>query len=324
MHQMDNIVTMGLIPALFPTGFEQHPDRFAHNNYYRKCLFIVADSPNTAPNTSERVLETAARILAPLVRLLIAKGVTYQMASEVLKQVYVRVAQKQFVEDDEATGTRLSLLTGLNRKEIRRLTSEDFEKPREPMSSYASAVHSVWRTLRRWRDKDGNPKVLPRRSTNHLLSFDDLVKSVTTDHRPSAVFEELMRLEYIDVDAEDNVRLKPATFLYTPAMADRLLRLSENVEDHLSAAVINILEDEPKFLERYMYADNLSTTSADELQLSARRQWDKTQDILLEQAYALEPIDAANGLSNKTRIRVGMYFYSEESVDSAVPENEES
>ena len=84
----------------------------------------MSDSPKPAANTSERVLETAARILAPLVRLLIAKGVTFQMASEVLKQVYVRVAQKQFADDDEATGTKLSLLTGLNRKEIRRLRGD--------------------------------------------------------------------------------------------------------------------------------------------------------------------------------------------------------
>ena len=110
----------------------------------------MSDSPKPAANTSERVLETAARILAPLVRLLIAKGVTFQMASEVLKQVYVRVAQKQFADDDEATGTKLSLLTGLNRKEIRRLTSEELLESRViPESSFAGAVHAVWRTQRR-------------------------------------------------------------------------------------------------------------------------------------------------------------------------------
>jgi Family of unknown function (DUF6502) len=322
MHQMDNIVTMGLIPALFPAGFRRHPDRFAHNNYSRKCLFIVADSPNTASNTSERVLETAARILAPLVRLLIAKGVTYQMASEVLKQVYVRVAQKQFVEDDEATGTRLSLLTGLNRKEIRRLTSDDFEKPKAPMSSYALAVHATWRTQRRWRDKVGNPKVLPRRSTGNLLSFDDLVKAVTTDHRPSAVFEELVRLNYIEIDEDENIRLRSGAFAATPDEADKLVRLSENLEDHLSAAIVNVLEPDPKFLERFVYSDQLSSASADVLHQLARHEWDRLQDSFFERAMSLEAKDAEVDAVARTRIRVGIYFYSEESLESDKSGNE--
>jgi Family of unknown function (DUF6502) len=311
---MDRIVTMGKFPALFDALFDQRLQHvFAYNNnYLRKCNLIVADLPTPASNTTERVLATAARILAPLVRLLIAKGVTFQMASEVLKQVYVRVAQKQFVEDDEATGTKLSLLTGLNRKEIRRLTSDDVESNREPMSSYASAVHSSWRLKRQWLDENGQPKVLPRRSTSNSLCFDELVRSVTTDHRPSAVYEELLRLGYIESDEAERVSLKSVPFLYTPETAEKLLRLSENIEDHLSAAVVNIIEPEPRFLERFIYNDELSPASAEEIQTLARREWDKVQDTLLDRAFTLEARDAAAGTLNKTRIRAGMYFYSEE------------
>jgi hypothetical protein len=271
----------------------------------------VPENANPKSNTSERVLETAARILAPLVRLLIAKGVTFQMASEVLKQVYVRVAQKQFVDEDEATGTKLSLLTGLNRKEIRRLTSVDVEKRGAPMSSYASAVHAVWRTQRRWRDKDGRPKVLPRRTSNNTLSFDDLVRSITSDHRPSAVFEELVRLDYIDIDEAENIRLKAGAFAATPDAADRLLRITENLEDHISAAVVNVLEPEPVFLERFIYSDELSEESAETLHQRAREHWQRVHNDTMEQAIAAEERDVEHGNDRKTRIRVGMYFYSE-------------
>jgi hypothetical protein len=271
----------------------------------------VSENANPKSNTSERVLETAARILAPLVRLLIAKGVTFQMASEVLKQVYVRVAQKQFVDEDEATGTKLSLLTGLNRKEIRRLTSEDVEKRGAPMSSYASAVHAVWRTQRRWRDKDGKPKVLPRRTSSNILSFDDLVRSITSDHRPSAVFEELVRLDYIDIDEAENIRLKADAFAATPDAADRLLRITENLEDHISAAVVNVLEPEPVFLERFIYSDELSEESAEALHQRAREHWQRVRDDTIERAIEADAHDVEQGNVRKTRVRVGMYFYSE-------------
>jgi Family of unknown function (DUF6502) len=277
----------------------------------------MADSPKPAANTSERVLETAERILAPLVRLLIAKGVTFQMASEVLKQVYVRVAQKQFVDDDGATGTKLSLLTGLNRKEIRRLTSEELQENQPPPeTSFAGAVHAVWRTQKRWLDKNGKPKVLPRRSSNNLLSFDDLVKSVTTDHRPSAVFEELMRLKYIDLDESENVVLKEATFLYTPDTADKLVTLAEHNEDHLAASIVNILESTPRFLERSVYSDEMSTKSAELMHEIARAEWTKLQDIILDKAIELEKQDAVAQGENTTRMRLGIYFYSENSKSS--------
>jgi hypothetical protein len=272
----------------------------------------VSENANPKSNTSERVLETAARILAPLVRLLIAKGVTFQMASEVLKQVYVRVAQKQFVDEDEATGTKLSLLTGLNRKEIRRLTSEDVEKRGAPMSSYASAVHAVWRTQRRWRDKNGAPKPLPRRSSGRQLSFDDLVRSVTTDHRPSAILEELIRLGVVKSGSENQVVLQPGAFVHTGDFEDRLYAASESIGDHLQAAFANVTTEKPNFfLNRYIYSDELSVESADALHLRAREHWQSVRDDTMEQAIAAEARDVELGNDRKTRIRVGMYFYSE-------------
>jgi hypothetical protein len=272
----------------------------------------VADPSPPTSNTTERVLEAAARVLAPLIRLFIAKGVTYQMADELMKRVYVQVAQTKFVEDEEATGTRLSLLTGLNRKEIRRLTSDERGDRRAPMSSYASAVNAMWRTQRKWRDKDGQPKVLPRRSDSSAPSFDDLVKSVTTDHRPSAVFEELMRLDYISIDESDQVRLKQGAFSATPDTADKLLRMAENLEDHLSAAVTNVIESEPRFLEQFVYSDELSSASAEELHQLARQEWRKLDEIFIDKAISLETRDALAKQQRKNRIRIGVYFFSEE------------
>lgn len=276
----------------------------------------MAETEKPTTSTTDRVLKAAARVLAPLIRLFIAKGVTYQMADELMKRVYVQVAQRSFVEDEEATGTRLSLLTGLNRKEIRRLTTEDASQRRAPMSSYASAVNAMWRTQRKWRDKDGQPKLLPRRSEGTGASFDDLVKSVTTDHRPSAVFEELMRLGYISVDESEHVRLKQGAFSATPDTADKLLRMAENLEDHLSAAVTNVIEVEPKFLEQFVYSDELSSASAEELHELARHEWRKLDEMFIEKAISLETKDAEAKLPRKNRIRMGVYFFSEDLSDA--------
>ena len=267
-----------------------------------------SDSPENSQ--SNKLLDTLVRVLLPLVRLMIAKGVTFQMASEVLKRAYVRSANKHFVEADGASGTKLSLLTGLNRKEIRRLTSDEPDKERSPMASYATAVAAMWRTNRRWRDREGNPKRLPRHTADKTLSFDDLVRSVTTDHRPAAVFEELARLGFVETEA-NVVRLITTKFLSSTDPDDKLARPTENIEDHLAAAVANVIGPSPRFLEQSIFSDQLSESSAESLHTLVRGEWQRTFDTVIEKAIALETDDAKQSRVAKTRMRVGMYFYSE-------------
>jgi Family of unknown function (DUF6502) len=257
------------------------------------------------------LLDALARVLRPLARLLIARGVNYQMASELLKRVYVDAARRDFAKDNP-TATQLSLLTGLNRKEIRRLTTEaEADKRPESMMSYAAATWAEWRSRRRWRDRDGNPKPLPRKADGRRAGFDDLVRSITQDHRPSAVYDELMRLGAIHEDDEGIVRLILPAFTSGKAFADRMFFFGENLEDHAAAAVANVLAHVPPFLERAVFSDELSAQSVEALQASAQRQWQDLHDRIVEQAIALEAADVAAGRPRDRRFRVGVYVFSD-------------
>lgn len=264
------------------------------------------------PGPASRLLEAVARVLMPLARLLIARGVTYQAMAEVLKRVYVLAARTHFSPAGETTGSRLSLLTGLNRKEIRRLT-EGETRPVEidGITSQAAAVHAVWTSQRRFRERNGAPRVLPRHSRDAKPSFDELVRHITTDHRPAALLEELVRLGLVDIDAEGSVALRRQPFLSRASFADRLVPLAENLEDHAEAAVSNVLGQEPPFLERSVFSDELSEESAAKLHELARRRWKEVHDDLIAEAIALEKQDKEGGKVTRSRIRMGMYFYSQ-------------
>lgn len=272
--------------------------------------------PSSTDKQTRALLDALARVLAPLVRLLIARGVTFQMASELLKRVYVQAAKRHFSADDAATGTRLSLLTGLNRKEIRRLTSDaaDDKRP-EDMTSFASAAHDLWCSGRRWRDRDGNPKPLPRHTSGRQASFDDLVRAITLDHRPSAVLAELLRLGYATEDGDGFVHVNPQAFLPQRGLEDRLQALGENLEDHARAATVNVLSKQPPFLERSVFSDELSAGSVEALARLAQGQWQRVHDETIRQAIAAEADDARAGRPGNMRMRVGMYFYAEEKKD---------
>src|SRR4028118_1391499 len=63
-----------------------------------------------------------ARLLRPLVRLLIRNGITFPAVTELLRELYVNVAEHDFtLPGKDQTDSRVSLLTGVHRKEVRRL-----------------------------------------------------------------------------------------------------------------------------------------------------------------------------------------------------------
>jgi hypothetical protein len=274
----------------------------------------VPDSDS--PTRQSAVLKALARVLRPVARLLIAGGVPFQAASESLKRAYVQAAHRHFGEQ-AGTDSRLSLLTGINRKEVRRLTTPVADEwGPESVTSFASAVFTAWTLRAEWRGPDGEPRALPKRGEG---SFDALVKSVTRDLRPASVLAELERLGYAKAGEDDTVRLVGDAFLSQREFADRLGPLAENLQDHADAAVANVLADSPPFLERTLFADELSEESARQLQEAARAQWKRVHDELIARADALEAEDRAQGRAPSTRIRVGVYVYAEKTGDAAPP-----
>jgi hypothetical protein len=264
-------------------------------------------------DSSSLLLEALARVLMPLVRLLIARGVTYQATAEMLKRVYVLAARTHLKPGEEETGTRLSLLTGLNRKEIKRLTDGETKPVElEGITSHAAAIHAVWTTQRRFRERNGAPRVLSRYSRDKQPSFDELVRNITTDHRPAALLEELVRLGLVDMDEEGNVALRVREpFLSKSSFADRLLPLAENLEDHAAASVSNALAEQAPFLERSVFSDELSEESAEALHELVRKRWKDVHDEVIAAAIACEKQDKEEGKPGNSRIRMGMYFYSQ-------------
>lgn len=265
--------------------------------------------PESESNTRQSaVLRALARVLRPVARLLIAGGVPFQAASESLKRAYVEAAQRHYA-DQSGTDSGISLLTGINRKEIKRLTTPlaDEWGP-ESVTSFASAVYTAWTLRPKWRGPDGQPIVLPRRGDG---SFDALVKGVTVDMRPAAVLAELVRLGYAEVRDDDTVAAIGDVFLSQREFADRLGPLSENLQDHADAAVANVLAATPPHLERALFADELSPESAKALQADARELWKGVHDELIRRADALEAEDKALGRPASTRMRIGIYVFRE-------------
>ena len=273
----------------------------------------------TTDGPGQGVLAALARILRPLVRLLIARGVPFPAATEVLRSLYVEVASDEFqVEGKRQTDSRVHLLTGVHRKDVKRLREARDAPPAAPRKvSLTSLLIARWTTLDEYRDERGRPRALPRASSDEA-SFESLVRSINTDIRPRVVLDEWQRLGIADVDDEDRITLRVEAFV-PPKGSDEILHfLGRNARDHLAAAVHNVLGDGDPFLERSTVYDQLGEQSVAELRdLAAERGMDALRTVN-QRALALQQRDAGLPAATRAmkRISFGAYFFCEDEPPS--------
>lgn len=275
-------------------------------------------SLDTHTATPSPALVLALRqVLRPLVRLMLARGVTFPYLADLLKTLFVEVADKEFrIGAKPSTDSRVSLVTGMHRKDVSRLR-QDLHSSAETVPSIVSLgaqLVAVWLGSPRYLDNNGRPKPLPRFvSEGGALSFEGLVASVNSDIRSRVVLDEWLRLGVAHFDGERRVCLNAEAFVPAEGFDEKAFYLGHNLHDHAAAATHNLLGSQPAFLERSVHYDALSPGS---IQLLARQSEEFGMKALLalnKSALAAEQKDADDA-TPRQRMTFGIYFYSEPSV----------
>jgi hypothetical protein len=275
----------------------------------RRAMSVETD-PFTPPLQQDLVVAPVARLLRPLVRLLIRAGITFPALCDLLRELYVAVAETEFLLEDgkPQTDSRVSLLTGVHRKEVHRLRQAG-----APVHNVPQAVSWSSQIIARWLGdpayaKGGVPRPLPRSSADpNEPSFETLVASVTRDVRPRAVLDQWLDQKLIRVDANDCIALQEKAYLPSPGGAEQLYYFGRNVHDHVAAAVANISGGDLRFFERALHYDRLSSTATEQL---FKRASDKAMDVLVDlNQEALKAADADKG--GDWRWTLGVYVYRE-------------
>ena len=277
--------------------------------------------PPTATPSPAFVL-ALRRALRPLVKLMLARGVTLAYLAELLKALLVEVANEELrVGDKPPTDSRISLVTGVHRKDVSRL--------REALDSTAESVPSVvslgaqlvalWLGSPRYLDDDGQPRPLPRFvREGGELSFEGLVASVNSDIRSRVVLDEWQRLGVVHLDNEGRVCLNVAAFVPAEGFDEKAFYLGHNLHDHGAAAASNLLGVQPAFLERSVHYDALSAASIKMLTKQSAELGMKALLTLNKSALAAEQNDATD-TGPRQRMTFGMYFYAEPAKTDAAP-----
>ncbi len=255
-------------------------------------------------------------LLVPLATLALASGVKFQDLVDILKLAFVDAGKRSL----RATGERvnastLSVMTGLHRKDLANFLAQDepFIDPEPPLEA---KLFARWTTDARFLDADGLPLPLKRSGSadGDAPSFDELAHAVTTDVRPRALLESLLRLGLVNQDDTGVVALGDTQLVPSAAQEQLLDLFRDNLRDHLSAGVANTLGTSPAFLEQSIYANGLTQESASKFHVALRKRWLTLTQGLVPQIQ--RSIDEDRPLLKDSqqpsqRIRIGLYFYSE-------------
>lgn len=257
-----------------------------------------------------QTLQDALRaLLVPLARLSVARGLPFATLEEMLKQAFVQAAS------DAHPGllphrkvSRISTVTGINRREVTRLTQE--AQPARPRGrSLVGELYLHWRSDPVYRDETGAPRVLPRQGP--APSFESLAQAITRDVHPRSLLDEMLRLKLATLDARGDMVTVAADATPSGDIVNVLAVLGSNVGDHLSAAVENTLHGPQAHFEQALYATGASLDTIEWLHRVVRHQWQAVRGAIVPELERRLIEDQQAADPGALRLRVGLYSFDD-------------
>ena len=273
----------------------------------------LAGGANVTPSAA--LTKAVKQISRPVVGLLLDNGLTYTWYAQILKRIFIDVAESEFgVEGKVSTDSRISLVSGVHRRDVNRLRNEDGEKYEPPASIFLGPkIIAIWISKKKFLDTKGRPASLPRLKTGVVKggpwSFEELVMSVRKDVRPRSILDEMQRLGVVVVDDNDMVVLQSDSFVPSRGVDEKMYFLGRNVHDHVAASRENVRSDTPPFLERSVYYDQLTPESIEELSVLSRKESTRVLQKLNKHARKLQKRDSKTR-DAKERMNFGFYFFN--------------
>jgi hypothetical protein len=283
----------------------------------------LRDSAMLPRALKEQFATAVDHMLRPVVRHLITQGITHPALTQMLKEIYVHVAEAEFaLPDKRQTASRLALITGLNRKEISRLRR--LRKPLPP--TVAVEGNLVTHVIGRWMAgppyaaADGTPCRLPYESDKpEVASFARLVRDLSVDIPVRSVLDELLRSKVVTLRLpQGDVELQREAHIPEDAAA-KLTVLGTDPAELFCTIMHNIEHTDAPRLQRKVGYDNVGGDALPEVRAAARgagEEFIRHANTVLAAYDRDQNPDAAGG--RRMRVVLGTYYFEEEVVEPKV------
>jgi hypothetical protein len=235
-------------------------------------------TPTLMTEVQAGLIRAIAEAARPLVKRLLVQGVPFGWVERRLRALFVEVAAAEFaIPGRRATDSRLTLLTGINRKEVRRLRSERVQAgPRGTFSlNHMTSLVSRWTTNSVTVDDAGHPRPIPYRAARGP-SFTKLARQVTRDLAPGILLEQLVASGAAEVVEGDLVVLRGPAFVPKTGSPQHLEILAEDPAELIETILRNTVDGvRERLLQRKVYYDNLGADAAARIRAEMRREGER-------------------------------------------------
>ncbi|MDX1796705.1 MAG: DUF6502 family protein [Hydrogenovibrio sp.] len=269
-------------------------------------------------STKETVFAKAlTTMLKPLVRLLIAHNITYVGVQSLLKRTFVQVAESAFkLPNKKQTDSRISLLTGIHRGDVKRIREEIDTKPteKEVKASLGAQLMSVWMGHQAYLDDQGNPCRLFRNRQDGSPSFEALVQSVSKDKHPRSVLDEWLSQNVVSITEDGMIELNEKGYVPEEDFEEKLFFAGKNIGSHLSVVASNLENEVPPMFDRAIYYHQLTPESVETLERLSK---EKMMAVLTEMNRLASELQQADQQKDKATesIHLGAYFYRDDTTE---------
>jgi hypothetical protein len=257
------------------------------------------------------------RMLRPLVRLLLHRGVSFKDFAHLLRWVFVDVAAEEFgIAGRKQSVSRVSIVTGLTRKEVGHLLNIAEQRDRESSDKYnrLSRVIAGWRRDPEFRDSRGGAVSLDIKGKGS--TFSELVRRYSGDMTPRAMLDELLRVGAVRLTRDGRVKLVVRSYVPGSGEDVKIHILGTDVGYLISTIDHNLQSDgstsrKPYFQRKVLY-DNLPAEALAKFRVlstgSAQKLLEKLDMWLAEHDRDNNPSVEGTG---RHVAGVGIYYFEE-------------
>lgn len=260
-------------------------------------------------NLRQALHNAVLQLLRPLVRVLLRHGLAYDEFAELARRAYVDVAERDFpVAGRKQTASRVSVITGLNRKEVARLQALNAQGDgggAELARTMNRAARVVAGWLHEHTPRGGEPVAIDAEQ------FAALVRKHSGDMPARAVLDELRHAGALQVGEDGRYRL--AAQGYVPQHTDvrKIGLLGQHAAELLGAIEHNLANPpEQAWLQQRVFADHIPADRIDTVRHRLRdtglQALAATRDTLIEHDGG----DTAP-LPGARRVTLGIYYFEE-------------
>jgi hypothetical protein len=247
-------------------------------------------------------------MLKPLVRLLIAQGVTHAEFAETAKEVYVESALRDFEVEGKVNKSRVAILTGLTRKEVKnvidRVVTEDNTDKKH---SRPERVLAGWFNDPVYTGPYGIPLDLPYTfSGEDEPCFVELVRRYSGDMAPKQMLNELLRSGSV-IEMEGRYKALRRNYVHEALSPKLIRRLGEIGYRVFSTAAKNIDKqaEGSGYFDRQVVSDDGCTENV--IEMFDRYVKERGQRFL-EEIDVWFSTNEKNNIPNAIRKNTGFYM----------------